>query len=315
MDKRKIIKFGKSSSIISLPRKWLLQNNLSFGDFVFISEMGPNLMIMPDEKKEKKKTKRVEIDISRIDEREINRRIVSAYISNNNVIKIYGSGLKDKADYIRKAIKNLMAIEIVQESSNSILAKDFLKIEDVSLSDLVRRMDIITRSLMQDMIGLPDEDMVKSIYERDKDINRLSFLLFRVINYMLDHPSMAGKKGISNRHMMVYDSMAHYIERIADDIKKISDMVSKKNLQKVITDNGIEEYFRKSHDLYVRAMTSFYKEDKEAAFSISNTKNEMIGELEKLYQDTEKVKFSPVVLEKIKDIVLVCNSIARRIFM
>ena len=55
MDQRKIIKFGKSSSIISLPRKWLQQNSLSFGDFVFISEMGPNLMIMPDEKKEKKK--------------------------------------------------------------------------------------------------------------------------------------------------------------------------------------------------------------------------------------------------------------------
>src|SRR3989344_3681096 len=45
---RKIIKFGNSSHVISLPSSWVKENNLSKGDIVFIEKNGNNeLIILP----------------------------------------------------------------------------------------------------------------------------------------------------------------------------------------------------------------------------------------------------------------------------
>ena len=54
MEFRKLIKFGKSSFVISLPKKWLEKNKLKKGDLLYVSENenGLSLTSKDNEKKE-----------------------------------------------------------------------------------------------------------------------------------------------------------------------------------------------------------------------------------------------------------------------
>ena len=49
---RKLIKFGSSSHIISIPQKWIQSNSLKKGDMIFLTESNENeLILSPKNKK------------------------------------------------------------------------------------------------------------------------------------------------------------------------------------------------------------------------------------------------------------------------
>ena len=60
--KRKIVKQGAATMMVSLPSKWVKKNNLEKGDEVDIDEQDKELIITPEKKVEKKK--QVTIDIT-----------------------------------------------------------------------------------------------------------------------------------------------------------------------------------------------------------------------------------------------------------
>ena len=52
MEYRKLIKFGNSSHVISIPNNWLKKNNLNKGDTVYLDENGGKELVLTPEKKE-----------------------------------------------------------------------------------------------------------------------------------------------------------------------------------------------------------------------------------------------------------------------
>ena len=53
MEYRRLISFGRSSYVVSLPKEWIGQNNLKKGDLVYLQESGPNLLLSKKESDEK----------------------------------------------------------------------------------------------------------------------------------------------------------------------------------------------------------------------------------------------------------------------
>ncbi len=45
MEYRKLISFGKSSFVVSLPKSWVTQNKMKKGDLVYFEDSGVNLLI------------------------------------------------------------------------------------------------------------------------------------------------------------------------------------------------------------------------------------------------------------------------------
>jgi len=81
---RKIIKFGNSSHVISLPSSWVKENNLSKGDIVFIEKNGNNeLIILPskDDMSYSEKERKIIISVDGKDPETLRREITSAYIN------------------------------------------------------------------------------------------------------------------------------------------------------------------------------------------------------------------------------------------
>ncbi|MCX6707491.1 MAG: phosphate uptake regulator PhoU, partial [Candidatus Woesearchaeota archaeon] len=82
---------------------------------------------------------------------------------------------------IKLILRNLTGIEIIQQDSERIIAKDLLNINEISIETLIRRMDNITRSMLTDSISCLRKDIYEEIYERDMEVNRLLYLAYRVI--------------------------------------------------------------------------------------------------------------------------------------
>src|SRR3989344_5322393 len=117
---RKIIKFGNSSFVLSLPIDWIKKNSLGKGDLVSISENINNELVLSASSKEKSvQRKEIVIDINNKDLSRIKREIVSAYLNSYGVIRIKG-----KMDTItRSMIVDLKSID-KEDLSKSIIARD-----------------------------------------------------------------------------------------------------------------------------------------------------------------------------------------------
>ncbi len=144
--KRKLVKQGTATLMISLPSKWVKLNNLSKGSEIDIDEIDSNLIIKADSGGGKKK---IEVNISSLTESSIRTVITNAYrigydeviihFSNKNTINI----IQDIVDRnligfeITKKTDKLCNIESITEPSkehfNNIFSKVLLNIDELFL--------------------------------------------------------------------------------------------------------------------------------------------------------------------------------------
>ena len=313
MNSRKIIRFGKASFVVSLPKDWLKNNSLQAGDLIYFNQNNENLVLIPKAINKKKELKSIEIDVSKLNIRDIERKIISYYIQNYNIIRIFGKNLNEKSKDIKDCIQNLMALEIMEETSEKIVAKDFLKMEELSPLDLIKRMDIITRAMLLDTNKIPEENLLESIYERDRDVNRLTFLVFRILEYLLKNQSESSQKGINSKMILKYYNISRSIERIGDSAKRIAKLKTKIKFEKRSKEK-LEKYFKKLYLNYEDIMKAFYKNDIEKAHRCAHKKRDLVLESKQLYEDYWKIKNFPIIIEKMKDLIDSCHNITRDLY-
>lgn len=270
MESRKIISFGSSSYVISLPKAWVTENKLKKGDIVHVDDKKTELLVYPSVIKKDDEPKRTVILTDDKDLDYIRTKIVSSYLNGYDVIDIKGSKLEQDAPHIKAILRNLTGLEIIHQASDKISAKDLLNIGEINIGTLIRRMDNIVRSMVIDAIDSTNKDHYASIVERDMDLNRLAFLAFRVIKTALNDNALAKKLGLSNCDLLQNWIVVSRLEKIGDQQKRIA-----RHLRAVSLHKKEKEELNKILSLvqndYVDVMTSYYKKDLEAAYSIDNT--------------------------------------------
>ena len=191
MEYRRLISFGKSSFVVSLPKEWIGQNSLKKGDLVYLQESGPNLLLSKKDGDEKVEEREKIIYVDGKSAYTISREVCSTYIQNYPRIVLRGKEIKNKVKELQGIVQSLIALEIMEQTSDTIIAKDFLNMDSVSVEELIRKMDLVTRTMMKEAQQMFDEDNYESLNERDQDVNRLYFLLYRSILYNLRNPMKA----------------------------------------------------------------------------------------------------------------------------
>ena len=194
MEYRKLISFGKSSFVISLPKAWIRKNKIEKGDLVYLEESGPNLLLSSKENAGKEnEEKETVINVDGKTKEWIAREVCSAYILNFRKITFKGKEIRGKVRELQGIIQNLMALEVMEQSTDYIVAKDFLNMDKVSPNELIRKMDVVTRTMIKEARAIFKEENYDNLNERDKDVNRLYFLLYRSVLYNLENPMKAMK--------------------------------------------------------------------------------------------------------------------------
>ena len=313
MDYRKIIKFGNSSHVVSLPKAWLEKNQLKKGDSLFFEENHEGLLLRKDSTEDKLVRKEITIETDGKSKERVIREIFASYIDGNSIINIKGKNLKEFAKGIREQLNNLAGMEIIEQTTNGIVVKDFLRIEDVSLMEMVNKMDITTRSLLEESIGCTEKDISENIDLKDLDINRLYFLVWRTIRSASKNSSMARILDLKQNELISRWKLADSIENVADEAKRSARFFIILNKKKIKELPRIKQLYKEIQESFGKIMDAFYNQDKQVAHEISSRKKELISELEEISSKSDNAVVGKLI-EKMKSMATNVKTIARLIY-
>lgn len=304
METRKLVKAGATSHTISLPKAWLEKNKLKKGDMLFIIENSDSeLVITPKIKEEKQEKKEITIEIDGKDLGSIQREITSAYVNNYSNIYLIGKSVEEKSKALRSVLHHFVALEVDEQTSTKISAKDLLNMKEISIDRTLRRMDMTLRSIIQDsMKTLGNKNIKESIEQRDNDVNRLYFLLFRLLKSALNNQKIAENFGLSNDEILSVWYLTVNIENIADNAKIISNLADKMNDKDLL-----KSIYRDIETAYVDVMKAYFNKDRKIADEIASRRIDIFTKATKLLIKTPTAGASEVI-ENLKAMTTnICN--------
>ncbi|MEM1596062.1 MAG: PhoU domain-containing protein [Desulfurococcaceae archaeon] len=219
---RKIQFTGKSTFIVSLPKKWVLEHKLSTGSQVIIEENGPVLTIKPFSQIETKDQRIAPITIKGDEDPEtVARRVIGAYIMNYDkiVIKSQVSIPPAIRNTLRRTILNkLPGAEIINEDKQEIHIQVLLNSRNVTAEDALRRLTRVVNSVIEDTCSTlekKDISLAQEVVKEDDSIDRIFFYITRLFNQVA-RGFIEVENEINFTDLLVYRSLAKLLERIGD---------------------------------------------------------------------------------------------------
>lgn len=311
MERRKLIKFGTSSHVLSLPSSWLKENKLAKGSLIYLHENNNGELILSSDVKEDE-PKRITIISDNKSFKRLSKEIFSAYVNNFGIIVITGKNLEEIRNEIRKMLHGFVALEIIEEHKDKIIAKGFLNVKDVSLDENIRRMDVIIRSMLDEMKKSIKMDVKDLIYRKDHDVNKFFHLLMRTLKGAMNNSSLMRTLGIKNETLLFYWLICGNLEDIADEIKRVGRFTGEGRLNEK-EKNKLEVIFNDVEKLYLDAMKSYYKKDIELAFLVDSKKDELIEQCNKMFDKYHSPDVGRV-LERLKKMISGMAFISRVVY-
>ncbi|HDG64110.1 MAG TPA: phosphate uptake regulator PhoU [Thermococcus sp.] len=229
MEFRKIQFTGRSSYIISLPKKWVKENNLRQGDVVpIVVNPDGSLLILPKEPKEISESKELVISKDISPDMAV-RLLISAYIQGYDVIDVKFT--EDMPLYkvkIRGTIQNLPGLEIILEEPLRITSKSLLADEEVNLREIIERLTSILISMIEDLMLIREfekKEVLRDINGLENELDRFYFLTLRAVNKILSGGSIVKDGGFIKRNFDLLGVLfiVRNIERIGDHMVRIAE--------------------------------------------------------------------------------------------
>jgi len=302
MEYRKLISFGKSSYVISLPKNWIRQNKLKKGDLIYLDEKENNIFLTHESKSPvEEKSRTINVDGKEIPR--LRRELNAAYVENFREIIFQGKELKAKSKELLEIIRGLIALEVLELDSSKIVTKDFLDLDKVSIIELVKKMDMIVRSMLKDCSLTFIDKSAENIALRDKDVNRLSFLIYRMIRYGMRNQSQM----LKNFNLRPIDLLGYYwatfhLESIGDEAKRIARGMQDVKLSKT-KQNQFVKLLKEAGEYYVHVLNAFYQTNIEKALTLSNRKDELVAAINQFYEENSNAKEIPYMVDRFRRLI------------
>jgi len=224
---RKIQFTGKSSYIVSLPKKWIMELGLKQGDEIRMVRKGSSTLELYPPKFEsriqKKEDATIEINIEE-ESSSIVRKLISLYFLGFKTIHVKSK--KDRLNSIqRNAVKEavkrmLMGSEIISDSSGGITVQVLVNLLELSVDGAFKRMIHLAKSMCNDAILAVKEnnlELAQEVINTDDEVDRFGFYIIRQLKIAIQNEHMLKEMGFRNaRNCLGYRLIVKNIERTAD---------------------------------------------------------------------------------------------------
>src|SRR5215217_1987371 len=216
-----------SSILVSLPSPWIKSNNLKKGSIVPVHINRDNsISIFPSEDDVADKIKELTIPYSSVSMDMLVNQVYGGYLLGYDMIRIKASSQIsfEDSDRIKKAMRKLVGLEIVDEDGFHISAQFLLDAEKI-----LRRMSAIVAGMYRDMleaIKLKENSGIRKVISgRDDEVDRQYFLLVRLIRSAMMDQKLAGKLDLSNIDILDYRIAANLLESAGDYIVDLTNAI------------------------------------------------------------------------------------------
>jgi len=259
--RRKVIKQGNGTLTITLPKEWTNKFKIKGGDEIIIDDIDQRLIVT---KEMVKQEKRIEVDLTKLDFASIRHKMRSAYklgydeiylTFQNNVTKEFKTK-KEKAvmDVIDHEVNNLLGCEIIKQTKNSCLIKDYSFTSKEEVDSILRKIFLMMLEYGNDLIEdakSMNKPLLASMREKHFNISKFIFYCLRTLN-------MIGYRDYSKTSIMYYilsalDDILDIEKYCAADLYKFKQKKLKKETIEILT--MIIDEFRIFYEFYYNGKT------------------------------------------------------------
>jgi len=311
---RKLQLVGGSTYVLSLPKKWVDDLNLKTGDPVsIIKNVNKSLSILPTQSSSTPKLSKSKTMLSQKDTVEsIKRKVIAMYLAGYQIIEIYAKGGRIQLEHkqaIRDLVrKNMIGTEIVESTSESITIQVLTSLPELSISDALKRMFLLTMTMHRqaiDALKEMDAELGEEITHSDDEVDRFSLYILRNLTLAVEHEKILRDIGLKKPSDCIsYRIVVKSIERVADHAVSIAGRVKflKSTLEPALLQkiSRLSEESLKVFEDYISALN---KRDYALADTVA-TSACRIAVKEKEFTDSleESKKYSSVIKFVLEDI-------------
>lgn len=281
---RRLQKIG-SSILISLPSQWVKSNNLKKGSIVPVDINRDNsISIFPSEDAADE-TKEVTIPYSAAAMDTLVNQVYGAYLLGYDMIRIKASSQIsfEDADRVKKAMRKLVGLEIVDEDGFHISAQFLLDANTLDAEKILRRMSAIVAGMYRDLleaIRSKENSIRRVITGRDDEVDRQYFLLVRLIRSAMMDQKLAGKLNLSNIDILDYRIAANLLESAGDYIVDLAGTMQDLSRIKIVDE--IAEAGALVEKMQEKSVAAFVNKNRAESNTVVKTYemfNEIIGSI------------------------------------
>lgn len=231
METRKIQTTGGSSYIVTLPKTWITAHGLKKNDLVEISEQKDgSVIIFPSEDRPVKNDSKV-IYVDGIKEGEfLFRLLLGAYVAGYGMIELRGSSLPGEIiDVVERFVQVAIGVEIIEEDSEHMVIKDLADPSEMRMNKSMGRMNSLVTAMLTDVfnaIETSDLNKLKAVISRDREVDRLEWMVSRQTNMFQSDANIAKKMDHTSNKVSLYHTLCRIIERIGDHAVTVAENAS-----------------------------------------------------------------------------------------
>lgn len=217
MDLRRLQKTSDGTFFVTLPKGWVVRNKLERGAILSFSERKDGKILAEPYGEQERKITTVTLTPGPLLQREIEEKYLLGY----DVFEILSQQVinSDTRETVRRMVRSLVGLEIVEEDAKKMVIQCLIEPSLLFPDRILRRLHLITLAMQNDAVSAfvrGDSRLSHTVVERDEDVDRLYFLLVRVVRAALTDPAIAEKLGASPIDCLDYRILASFVENFAD---------------------------------------------------------------------------------------------------
>ncbi|HYB77611.1 MAG TPA: PhoU domain-containing protein [Thermoplasmata archaeon] len=224
MEGRKLQLAGKSTFLVSLPKRWVTNAGLKAGDTLFVdTETDGSVSVRLRSGSRPVVRRKSFVERGEETREHLLRKLIGAYISGFGLIEVRYS--PSRGAFVRKVAREFCHLvigpEVIEESAGSILIQDLSDPSELSSEKCLRRMHLTVRAMLEDAVaGLKsgNETTVHDVGQRSQDVSRLYWMVAK--QYHLAHGGPSDGQGVTWIHG--HRLIAKLLERIGEHAQRIS---------------------------------------------------------------------------------------------
>jgi phosphate uptake regulator len=289
MELRRAQEMGGGTLLVSLPKDWVMKNKLSKGSLLALEVTpGGSLLIFPAVEVEKK-PKEILLTYPAQYMRKLINQITGSYLLGFDIIRVVSRERipYEDAQAIKRAIRQLVGLEIVEEDSRSITAQFLLEPTNLDPEKTFRRMHLITMGMLPDAVqALMQGDVLlkKAVSERDDEVDRLYFLLVRLVRSASMDSKLAAKLKLTTIDCLDYRLSAYLLEAIGDSAEDIAKSSTHpfEDVLGVVEREAVNRIVEALGVMQESAVKAFLSKDPEEGRQVVQLYEEVMSEVAKL---------------------------------
>jgi phosphate uptake regulator len=224
LELRKIQRTSGGTFFVCLPKDWAERNGLDRRSVVSVAETADDTLVINSKYNAERSPQVVIVEPSPF----LDRVIVEKYLLGYDIIQVQAKdrvSLSDR-EKVKQASSHLVGLEIVEEDHSKIVMQCLLEPSTFPPQKILRREYSIVSGVNRDAVTAlleGDLQLAKNVVARDNEVNRLYFLLVRILRTVIQNPGLSQRLGILPIDCLDYRLAASLVESIGDHAASIGE--------------------------------------------------------------------------------------------